>query len=71
MPSAVRQKGGKLGIPNPTGNRWSAEELALLGTLHDAEVAARTRQSQSAVTQKRIELGIPSAGDRRRKGNQA
>ena len=30
----------KLGIPNPPGPGWTAEELALLGTALDAEVVA-------------------------------
>jgi hypothetical protein len=30
---AVRQKREELGLPNPTGNRWAAESIALLGTL--------------------------------------
>jgi hypothetical protein len=37
----VRVKPGKLGIPNPSGPGWTAEELALLGTMPDTEVAAR------------------------------
>ena len=34
-------KRSKLGIPNPSGPGWTAEELDLLGTAPDAEVAAR------------------------------
>jgi hypothetical protein len=30
----------KLGIPNPSGPGWTADELDMLGTMPDAEVAA-------------------------------
>ena len=59
----------KRGIPNPSGNGWTAEELALLGTAPDAEVAARIGRSEEAVTLKRCKLRIPTARDRRRRGN--
>jgi len=38
--NVVRQKRARLGIPNPSGHGWTAEELRLLGTAPDAEVAA-------------------------------
>jgi hypothetical protein len=56
----------------PTGYHrpwWSAEELALLGQLPDAEVARRTGRPRDAVQRKRIRLGIPTCFDgRRRRG---
>jgi hypothetical protein len=54
------------GYPGP---RWTPQELALLGTLPDEEVAARRGHSLAAVTQKRCQLGIPNPKDGRRKGN--
>jgi hypothetical protein len=45
---------------------WSPAELRLLGKLPDAEVAARTGRSASAVKAKRWLLGIPAFRDRRR-----
>jgi hypothetical protein len=62
----VRVKRCKLGLPNPSGPGWTAEELALLGTAPDAEVAAQTGRTEGAVTLKRCRLGIPTACDRRR-----
>jgi hypothetical protein len=38
---------------------WSAEEVALLGALPDAEVARRTGRSPNAVALKRLALGRP------------
>jgi hypothetical protein len=35
---------------------WTAEELALLGTVPDAEVAARIERTEGAVTLKRCRL---------------
>jgi hypothetical protein len=58
-PGAVRQKREELGLPNPAGNRWAAEEIALLRTLPDEEAGRKLGRSRSAVTQKRIDLGIP------------
>jgi hypothetical protein len=58
----------RLGIPNPAGNRWTAEGPALLGTLPDREVARRLGRSLSSVTQKRCQLGIPNPFDERRRG---
>jgi hypothetical protein len=40
--------------------RWTAEQLALLGTIPDEEVAAKTGRSVSAVRRKREKLGIPN-----------
>jgi hypothetical protein len=63
--NAVRVKWTKLGIPNPSGPGWMAEELALLGTAPDAEVAAEIGRTEGAVTLKRCRLGIPTFRDRR------
>jgi hypothetical protein len=68
--NAVRQKREKLGIPNLSGHSWTAEELALLGTATDAEVAARIGRTEGAVTLKRCRRGIPTFCDRRRETRQ-
>jgi hypothetical protein len=47
---------------------WKPEELALLGTMPDAEVARRTGRTAHAVRLARTRRGIPSVRDRRRKG---
>jgi hypothetical protein len=44
--------------PGYHGPRWTVEELALLGTLPDDEVAARIGKTPSAVRQKSEQLGI-------------
>jgi hypothetical protein len=44
---------------------WSAEEVALLGALPDAEVARRTGRSPNAVALKRLALGRPPVRPRR------
>jgi hypothetical protein len=49
--------------PYPARGRaavWSAEEIALLGALPDAEVARRTGRSLPAVNKKRLGLGRPA-----------
>jgi len=50
------------------GPLWTREQLALVGTLPDAEVARRIGRSTTAVRVKRQRLSIPSAFDRRRRG---
>jgi hypothetical protein len=47
-------------IPGDHGPRWTPAEVALLGTMPDEEVAARTGKTPGAVRQKREELGIPN-----------
>ena len=64
--NGVRVKRCKLGIPNPSGPGWTAEELELLGTMPDAEVAACTGRTENGVTLKRCRLRIPTFCDRRR-----
>jgi hypothetical protein len=44
------------------GKLWTPEEVALLGTLPDADVARRTGRSLDAVAKKRTGLGRPAAG---------
>jgi hypothetical protein len=39
--------------------RWTQEQQALLGTLSDAEVAARIGRTEAAVRAKRLRLQIP------------
>lgn len=45
---------------------WKPEEIALLGTLPDEEVARKIGRAANGVRIKRTRLGIPSACDRRR-----
>jgi hypothetical protein len=53
--------------PRYHGPRWIAEQFALLGTMSDAEVAARLGRMPGAVRLMRCYLGIPSVADRRRR----
>jgi len=46
---------------------WAPEELTLLGTLPDVELAVRLGRTPSAVRGVRAKRGIPTARDRRRK----
>ena len=62
---AVTQKRCKLGIPHPESWGWTPQQLALLGTAPDEEVAARTGKTPAAVTRKRCLLGIPTYRDPR------
>jgi hypothetical protein len=50
-------------------DRWTPEELALLGTLPDAEIAARIGRTETAVRTKRSRRGFRSPRDRRRREN--
>jgi hypothetical protein len=70
MPPAKRLRTRKERGARP-GNRWGddswkQEELALLGTLPDDEVAARIGRTTNAVRVKRTKLRIPTARDGRR-----
>ena len=67
--NGVRVKRCKLGIPNPSGPGWTAEELDLLGTAPDAEVSARIGRTEGAVTMRRCRLSTPTFCDRRRAGH--
>jgi hypothetical protein len=51
----------------PPEQRWTAAELARLGTLPDAELARQLGRSTTAVRVKRTRLRIASACDRRRR----
>jgi hypothetical protein len=54
----------------PGGNElWTAEELALLGTIPDGEVAAQVGRPANAVRLQRCKRGIPNPLDRRRREN--
>ncbi len=48
------------------GQRWTEDELALLGALPDEDVAARVGRSVTAVRVKRNKLKLATAQDRRR-----
>jgi hypothetical protein len=50
-----------------TRQRWTPEELALVGTAPDEEIALRTGRTKQAVRAKREQLGIPNPCDRRRR----
>jgi hypothetical protein len=52
----------------PNGRLWMAEELALLGTAPDGELAVRFCRTAVAVRSERSRRGIPTALDRRRRG---
>jgi hypothetical protein len=55
---AVRSKREALGIPNPAGNHWSAEEDDLVRTFLPLVAAARTGRSLKAVYERRRVLGL-------------
>jgi hypothetical protein len=58
--------------PGYHGPRWTAEQLALLGTMPDEEVARRTGHSVNGVRVRRTRLGIVTACDGRKcKGRKA
>jgi hypothetical protein len=61
----VRQMRVKLGIPSSGGHGWTEDELALLGTAPDEEVAAQIGRTPGAVGQKRCKVGVPTFRDRR------
>jgi hypothetical protein len=47
--------------------RWREDDVALLGTLPDCELARRLGRSVQSVTQKRIKLGLANSFDGRRR----
>jgi hypothetical protein len=51
------------------GPWWKPEELALLGTMPDEELAKRIDKTEEAVRRQRLRRKIAPAKDRRRKGN--
>ena len=62
----ARQKREELGIPNPASRKWTAEELALLATAGDAEVARQTGRTAWAVYLKRKALRVSARKAARR-----
>jgi hypothetical protein len=62
----TRKAYGSRSSGRPWGEQaWKREELDLLGTLPDAEVAARIGRTVNAVRVKRTKLRIPAARDDR------
>jgi hypothetical protein len=51
----------------PNGRPWTAEELALLGTAPDEDLAARFGRTTGAVRCQRCRRGVPTSLDRRRR----
>jgi hypothetical protein len=47
------------------GLRWTAQEVSLLGSLPDAEIAQRVGRTVAAVRQKREELRLPNPSRKR------
>jgi hypothetical protein len=69
---APKRERGTLYIPRrwaETG--WTPEQLALLGTRPDEQLAEQLGRTAHAVRLKRTRLGIASASDRRRKESRA
>jgi hypothetical protein len=69
----MRQTRKRLGLrppPHPGGRPWTEAELALLGTLPDAELATQLGRTERAVVVMRLRRGIPSPEDRRRREHQ-
>jgi hypothetical protein len=65
----VQRKRRDLGLlTGPRSRRWQPEELALVGSASDREVAARLGRPLGSVRYKRQNLGIPAAGRARRGG---
>jgi len=65
--NAIRLKLGRHLQPGYHGPRWTAEQLGLLGTLPDGDVARQIGRTAGAVRVMRTRLGIASARDRRRR----
>jgi hypothetical protein len=65
--NALRNNNAQYLRPGYQGPWWTAEELALLGTLPDEVVAALVGRTMGAVRCQRTLRGLPSACDRRRK----
>jgi hypothetical protein len=47
-------------LSSDQGDRWKPEELALLGTIADADVAQRTGRTLAAVRSQRLLRGVPN-----------
>jgi hypothetical protein len=62
--TALEMNLGEHLVPGYHGNRWAAEELALLGTAGDEEVAAWIGRTREAVRLMRTRRGIARHGRR-------
>ena len=58
--TAIEQNLGRNLVTGYHGRRWTDEEVAMLGTMPDEEVAQRTGFKLDAVRHKRESLGIPN-----------
>src|SRR6516162_2315079 len=67
--TAIRLNLGQYLRRHKRPDSWSVKQLALLGTVPDANLARRLGRTADAVRLKRTRLGIPSALDRRRREN--
>lgn len=65
--SAAAKAAGRQPPPRWATTGWTAEQLALLGTMPDADLAAKIGRTPEAVRCKRTAAGIPTHTDRRRK----
>ncbi|MFO0798988.1 MAG: hypothetical protein U0804_16085 [Gemmataceae bacterium] len=65
--SAAAKAAGRKPPGRWKGRGWTAEQEALLGTMPDAEVAARIGRTVEAVRCRRTAAGIPPQPDRQRK----
>jgi hypothetical protein len=57
MSEAHKRRGTR---PPAAGVPWKADEDALLGTMKDKDIAARTGRTESAVSDRRYVLGVPA-----------
>src|SRR5262249_20618366 len=61
----------RFAVPGGGRKLWTAADVALLGKLPDDQVARRVGRTVEGVRVKRAKLGIPTARDRRKRGNGA
>jgi len=66
--AAAAKAAGRRPPPRWEATGWTAEQDALLGTMTDADLAARIGRTVGAVRSRRTNAGIPTHTDRRRKG---
>jgi hypothetical protein len=66
---SMRKSGRSLRPSVPSGEPWTPAEVALLGTVPDADLAPRLGRPVAAVRLKRNKLGIPPACDLHREEN--
>ncbi len=70
--NAVENDLGRNLVTGYHGPLWTPEDIALLGTVPDEDVARKTSRTVEAVRQKREKLGIPNpAGNRWRQDEAA